>query len=84
MHAEVNHYIEDLLNREWITKSQSNYSSPVVCVRKKNGGLRLCVDYRELNRKTVPDRHPIPWIQETLDNPKRHWIILEETPGFQC
>lgn len=37
-------------------------------VRKKNGGLRLCVDYRELNRKTVPDRHAIPWIQETLHN----------------
>ena len=68
LYAEVKHYIEDLLNRVWITKSQSSYASPVVCVRKKDGGLRLCVDYRELNRKTVPDRHPIPRIQETLDN----------------
>ena len=68
LYAEVKHYIEDLLNWGWITKSQSNYSSPVVCVRKKDGGLRLCVDYRELNHKTVPDRHPIPRIQETLDN----------------
>ena len=62
LYAEIKHYIEDLLNRGWITKSQSNYSSPVVCVRKKDGGLRLCVDNRELNRKTVPDRHPIPRI----------------------
>ena len=68
LYAEVKHYLEDLLNRGWITKSQSNYASPVVCARKKEGGLRLCVDYRELNRKTVPDRHPIPRIQETLDN----------------
>ena len=68
LYAEVKHYIEDLLNRGWITKSQSSYASPVVCVKKKDGGLRLCVDYRELNRKTVPDRHPIPRIQETLDN----------------
>ena len=68
LYAEVKHYIEDLLNRGWITKSQSNYASPVVCVRTKDGGLHLCVDYRELNRKTVPDRHPIPRIQETLDN----------------
>lgn len=60
LYAEVKHYIEDLLNRGWITKSRSSYSSPVVCVRKKDGGLRLCIDYRELNRKTVPDRHPIP------------------------
>ena len=68
LYAEVKHYLEDLINRGWITKTQSNYASPVVCVRKKDGGLRLCVDYRELNRKTVPDRHPIPRIQETLDN----------------
>ena len=68
LYAEVKHYIEDLLNRGWITKSQSSYASPVVCVRKKDGGLRLCIDYRELNRKTVPDRHQIPRIQETLDN----------------
>ena len=68
LYAEVKHYIEDLLNRGWITKSQSSYASPVVCVRKKDGGLYLCIDYRELNCKTVPGRHPIPRIQETLDN----------------
>ena len=37
-------------------------------MRKKDGGMRLCVDYRELNKKTIQDRHPIPRIQETLDN----------------
>ena len=42
---------------------------PVVCVRKKDGELRLYIDYRELNRKTVSDHHPIPRIKETLDNP---------------
>ena len=39
-----------------------------MCVRKKNQSLRLCVDFRALNQKTIPDRHPIPRIQETLDN----------------
>ncbi|CAB4033072.1 Hypothetical predicted protein [Paramuricea clavata] len=43
-------------------------SSPVVCVRKKDQSLRLCVDYRELNKKSQVDRHPIPRILETLDN----------------
>ncbi len=47
LYPEVKQHIEDLLNREWVTKSKSPYSSPVVCVRKKNGELRLCVDYRE-------------------------------------
>lgn len=39
-----------------------------MCVRKKDGTLRLCCDYRELNRKSVPDRHPIPRIQDMLDS----------------
>lgn len=67
LHKEVKEYLEDLLNRGWITKSKSHYSSPIVCVRKKDGGLRLCCDYRELNRKSIPDRHPIPRIQDMLN-----------------
>lgn len=68
LYPEVKAYIEDLLNRNFIRKSSSSYSSPVVCVRKKDQSLRLCVDYRALNQKTVPDRHQIPRIQESLDN----------------
>ena len=68
LYPEVKAYIEDLLNRNFIRKSQSPYSSPVVCVRKKDQSLRLCVDFRALNSKTVADRHPIPRIQETLDS----------------
>lgn len=45
----------------------SSYAAPVVCIRKKDGNLRLCVDYRLLNRKTVPDRHPLPRIQDLID-----------------
>uniref|UniRef100_A0A3B5Q730 Gypsy retrotransposon integrase-like protein 1 n=1 Tax=Xiphophorus maculatus TaxID=8083 RepID=A0A3B5Q730_XIPMA len=68
LHQEVKEYLQDLLNRGWITQSRSPYASPVVCVRKKDGGLRLCCDYRELNKKSVPDRHPIPRIQDMLDS----------------
>ncbi len=68
LHKEVKEYLEDLLNRGWITKSRSAYSSPMVCVRKKDGSLRLCCDYRELNQKSIPDRHPIPRIQDMLDS----------------
>ncbi len=67
LYPEVKQHIEDLLNRGWVTKSKSPSSSPVVCVRKKNGELRLCVDYRELNKRTIPDRHPLPRVQDTLD-----------------
>ena len=68
LYAEVKDYLTDLLNRGWIQKSFSNYSSPVVCVRKKDGSLRLCVDYRQLNLKTITDRQPIPRIQDMLDS----------------
>ena len=67
LYPEVKAYIEDLLNREWIQHSESAYSSPVVLARKKSGALRLCVDYRELNRKTHPDRFPLPRMQEMID-----------------
>ncbi len=68
LYQEVKTYLSDLITRGWITKSKSSYSSPVVCVRKKDGTRRLCVDYRELNRKTVPDRQPIPRIRDVLDS----------------
>ena len=48
--------------------SKSSYSSPCVCVRKQDGTLRLCINYRALNQKTIQDRHPLPRIQEALDN----------------
>lgn len=68
LYKEVKEYVQTLLDRGWIKKSSSAYSSPVVCVRKKDSSLRLCVDFRELNRKTIPDRHPLPRIQDLLDS----------------
>lgn len=64
---EVKEYVQDLLVRGWIVKSKSSYAAPIVCVRKKDGSLRLCIDYRLLNQKTVPDRHPLPRIRDLLD-----------------
>ena len=65
---ELKEYVEDLLNRGFIQNSRSSYSSPCVVVRKKDGSMCLCIDYRELNNKTVANRHPIRRIQETLES----------------
>ena len=67
LYEEVKHFINDLVANNWIRESTSNYSSPIVCARKKDGTLRLCIDYRMLNRKIIPDKQPIPRIQELLD-----------------
>lgn len=62
LYRELRNYSEDLLNKQWILHSNSAYSSPVVTVKKKDGTLRLCCDYRKLNSKTIPDDHPLPRI----------------------
>lgn len=67
LYEEMKDYLKDLIAQGWIEKSHSSYASPVVCVRKKCGSLRLCIDYRELNRKTHPDRQPIPRVQDIMD-----------------
>ena len=60
LYKEVKEYIEDLLARGWVQRSFSTCCSPMVCVRKKYGYLRLCIDYRQLNNKSIPDSLPIP------------------------
>jgi hypothetical protein len=62
LYPEVKIYVEDLLNKNFIRKSTSPYSSPLVCVRKrtKRFGSASTIE--------IPDRHPIPRIQETLDS----------------
>jgi hypothetical protein len=40
----------------------------VVITKKKNGHIRFCCDYRQLNKKTIQDKHPLPRVQETLDS----------------
>ena len=67
LYDDVKNYVNDLIINGWIQESKSSYASPIVCVRKKDNTLRLCVDYKKLNLKTVPDRQPIPRVQDLLD-----------------
>ena len=84
LYQEVKDYIDDLLLNGWIRKSYSSYCSPIVCVRKKDGSLRLCIDYRGLNKKTIPDKQPIPRIQYILDSlgGQRWFSTLDITKAY--
>ena len=64
---EAEEMIKDMNEQGLIEKSCSPWSSPLVLVRKKDGSLRCCVDYRLLNNVTEKDSYPLPRIDETLD-----------------
>ena len=64
---EVKKHIQKLMNQGIIRKSSSPYASAVVIVRKKDGSIRLCVNYRLLNSRTINDVYPLPQIEDTLD-----------------
>ena len=57
---ELREHLSELLNAGIITKSKSPYCSNIVMVRKKDGSLHLCVDYRKLNQKTKKDAYDLP------------------------
>jgi len=60
-------YIDNMLHRGFIQPSTSPAASPILFVKKANGSLRLCVDYRGLNAITKPNRYPLPLVSDLLD-----------------
>ena len=67
-HDEIREQVQKLAETGIIRPSTSNYASNVLLVRKKDGTWRLCIDYRELNSKTLnKDPYMIPRIDDTLD-----------------
>lgn len=67
MREEVDKIIEDMRKQGVIEESQSPWISPAVLVRKKDGTIRFCVDYRKLNIVTKKDSYPLPRIDDILD-----------------
>ncbi|KAK1651077.1 hypothetical protein QYE76_068882 [Lolium multiflorum] len=65
--SEIERQVAELLQSGVIQRSTSNFSSPAILVKKKDGTWRLCVDYRALNSMTVVSKYPVPIIDELLD-----------------
>ncbi|CAA0835697.1 Uncharacterized mitochondrial protein AtMg00860, partial [Striga hermonthica] len=64
---ELKTQIQELLNLGFIRPSVSPWGAPVLFVKKKDGTLRMCIDYRELNRLTVKNKYPLPRIEDLFD-----------------
>ncbi|KAJ9561205.1 hypothetical protein OSB04_006365 [Centaurea solstitialis] len=64
---ELSNQLEELLAKGFIRPSSSPWGAPILFVKKKDGSLRMCIDYRELNKLTVKNRYPLPRIDDLFD-----------------
>ena len=84
LRKEMDEQLNILLEANIIVPSNSNYASPVLLVKKADGGYRLAVDFRKLNKKLKKDTFPIPNINETIDSLSgaRYFSTLDLMSGF--
>ena len=61
---ELRRYLEENLEKGWIRQSKPPILAPKVFARKKDGSIRVCVDYRNLNKVTIKNHYPLPLIPE--------------------
>ena len=64
---ELKKQLRELSDKGYIRPSASPWSSPVLFVKKKDGSMRMCIDYRNLNAMTVKNKYPLPRIDDLLD-----------------
>ena len=81
---EVCQHIQEMLDGGAIRPSQSPWCNAVVLVRKKDGSLRFCIDFRRLNARTKKDAYPLPRMQETMESMvgARHFSCMDLKSGF--
>jgi hypothetical protein len=70
-------YLAEKETIDWIRHSKLPAGAPILFVPKPNGSLRLCVDYRALNKVTIKNRYPLPLISETIDRMQRAKIYIK-------
>ncbi|PKI60871.1 hypothetical protein CRG98_018744 [Punica granatum] len=74
---ELKVQLQELLENGFIRPSVSPWSAPVLFVKKKDGLLRLCIDYRQLNRVTVRNKYPLPRIEDLFDQLRDATVFSE-------
>lgn len=81
---ELKAQLQELLDKGFIRPSISPWGAPVLFVKKKDGSMRLCIDYRELNKLTVKNRYPLPRIEDLFDQLRgaRHFSKIDLRSGY--
>lgn len=70
-------WLKENLSRGFIRAFQSPAGAPILFVKRKDGSIRLCVDYRALNNITIKNRYPLPLIPEALDRLRKAKIYTK-------
>jgi hypothetical protein len=83
--AELNRQLKDVVEAGLVRPCYSEFGSPILFVRKADGSLRLCIDYRGLNEVTRKDAYPLPRVDDTLDELKdaNFYTHLDLAFGFR-
>ena len=68
---EFKKQLDEMLQKGYIHQSSSPWGSPAIFVDKKDGSLRMCVDYRQLNDVTIRNKYPLPRIDDLFDQLSR-------------
>ena len=64
---ELKDQLQELLDKGFIRPSTSPWGAPVLFVKEKDGSLRLCIDYKQLNKVTIMNKYPLPRIYDLFD-----------------
>ena len=67
---ELKTQLQELLDKGFVRPSVSPWGAPVLFVKKKDGTLRMCIDYRQINKVTVKNKYPMPRIEDIFDQLK--------------
>ena len=64
---ELKVHMEEMVNKGFVRPSTSPWGAPILFVKKKDGSMRLCIDYRELNKVTIRNQYPLLRIDDIFD-----------------
>ena len=73
----LHEFLDENLHIGFICLSKAGHRAPILFVKKKDGLLRLCVDFRRLNRITKKDHYPLPLISDLLNTPGKAYIYMK-------
>ena len=65
--VELRKQLNELLDAGLIQPSKAPYGAPVLFQKKRDGTMRMCVDYRKLNKATIKNKYPVPLVQDLMD-----------------